>query len=95
MVISIDYFTKWVEAKLLASVTRIQMEKFMWEHIIYRFGVPHKSSLTMESSFPKGYFLFFCKGLKIKQSFTSVYHPQGNGQVEVSNRDIVNELNEG
>ncbi|RDX72890.1 hypothetical protein CR513_47573, partial [Mucuna pruriens] len=28
----------------------------------------------------------FCKGLQIKQSFTSVEHPQSNGQAEVVNK---------
>ena len=34
LVIAIDYFTKWVEAKPLASVTGRHIEKFVWEHII-------------------------------------------------------------
>ncbi|XP_071700134.1 uncharacterized protein [Rutidosis leptorrhynchoides] len=34
----------------------------------------------------------FCEKLQIKQTFTSVYHPQGNGQVEVTNRDILKGL---
>jgi hypothetical protein len=41
LVVAIDYFTKWVEAKTLASVTGRHMEKFIWEHIIYHIGVPH------------------------------------------------------
>ncbi|GJR70417.1 putative reverse transcriptase domain-containing protein [Tanacetum coccineum] len=39
--------------------------------------------------FIEGTFLVFCQKLSILQAFTSVYHPQANGQVEVSNRDIV------
>ena len=30
LVVAIDYFTKWVEAKLLASVAGRHMEKFVW-----------------------------------------------------------------
>ncbi|GKD38661.1 reverse transcriptase domain-containing protein, partial [Tanacetum coccineum] len=39
--------------------------------------------------FAEGIFAVFCQKLGILQSFTSVYHPQANGQVEVTNRDIV------
>ncbi|XP_071741277.1 uncharacterized protein [Rutidosis leptorrhynchoides] len=39
--------------------------------------------------FAEGIFLGFCERLKIKQTFTSVYHPQGNGQVEVTNKEII------
>ncbi|GJR65821.1 reverse transcriptase domain-containing protein [Tanacetum coccineum] len=31
----------------------------------------------------------FCERFKIKQTFTSVYHPQGNGLIEVTNKEIV------
>ncbi|GJV13641.1 reverse transcriptase domain-containing protein [Tanacetum coccineum] len=42
-----------------------------------------------EKQFIEGIFLIFCQRLGILQGFTSVYHPQANGQVEVTNRDIV------
>ncbi|GJR30389.1 reverse transcriptase domain-containing protein [Tanacetum coccineum] len=40
LVVSIDYFIKWVEGKLLTSTTGKHMEKFVWEHIMCRFGRP-------------------------------------------------------
>ncbi|GJW08135.1 reverse transcriptase domain-containing protein [Tanacetum coccineum] len=39
--------------------------------------------------FAEGTFPVFCKKLGTLQAFTSVYHPQANGQVEVTNREIV------
>lgn len=34
LVVEIDYFTKWVEAKPLASIRKITIKKFIWEFII-------------------------------------------------------------
>ncbi|XP_022032429.1 uncharacterized protein LOC110933519 [Helianthus annuus] len=42
IIVVVDYFTKWVEAKALASTTAMMVRKFIWEHIIYRFGLPLK-----------------------------------------------------
>nr|XP_043619948.1 uncharacterized protein LOC122591770 [Erigeron canadensis] len=53
------------------------------------FGIPHTIISDNGPQFAKGIFPEFCKNLLIKQSFTSVYHPQGNGQVEVTNREII------
>ena len=89
LVVAIDYFTKWVEAKPLATTNGDQMKKFVWEHIICRFGIPHTIVSDNGPQFAKGVFPEFCKQLQIQQSFTSVYHPQGNGQVEVTNREII------
>ncbi|GJR72932.1 reverse transcriptase domain-containing protein [Tanacetum coccineum] len=41
------------------------------------------------TQFEEGVFPQFCERLKIKQAFTSVYHPQGNGLTEVTNKEIV------
>ncbi|KAL0394312.1 UNVERIFIED_CONTAM: hypothetical protein Slati_4397400 [Sesamum latifolium] len=34
----------------------------------------------------------WCQGLRIKQRFTTVAHPQANGQIEVTNRILVQEI---
>nr|GEU81622.1 reverse transcriptase domain-containing protein [Tanacetum cinerariifolium]GEU81915.1 reverse transcriptase domain-containing protein [Tanacetum cinerariifolium] len=37
---AIDYFTKWIEAKPVATITGNQIKKFVWENIVYKFGLP-------------------------------------------------------
>jgi len=41
LIVAIDYFTKWIEAKPLATITTQQVQQFVWKDIIYRYGVPH------------------------------------------------------
>ena len=41
VVVTCDYFTKWVEADALPAITQEAIEKFIWQSIICRFGVPH------------------------------------------------------
>ncbi|XP_071719402.1 uncharacterized protein [Rutidosis leptorrhynchoides] len=52
---------------------------------------PNQASMIIREMH-EGIFPGFCEKLQIKQTFTSVYHPQGNGQVEVTNRDILKGL---
>ena len=40
LVVGIDYFTKWVEAEPLASITQQNVKNFVWKNIVYRFRVP-------------------------------------------------------
>nr|GFC59168.1 reverse transcriptase domain-containing protein [Tanacetum cinerariifolium] len=35
-----DYFTKWIEAKAVATITAGQVKKFVWDNIVCRFGIP-------------------------------------------------------
>ncbi|XP_071713322.1 uncharacterized protein [Rutidosis leptorrhynchoides] len=55
-------------------------------------GYPKKSFSDNGKQFTEDIFPGFCEKLQIKQTFTSVYHPQWNGQVEVTNRDILKGL---
>nr|KYP35921.1 hypothetical protein KK1_043008 [Cajanus cajan] len=41
LLVAIDYFTKWVEACLLAKITTKNIQKFTWKSIICKFGIPH------------------------------------------------------
>ena len=34
LVVNIDYFTKWVEFKALATITKKNVRKFVWRNII-------------------------------------------------------------
>jgi hypothetical protein len=43
----VDYFTKWVEAKPLANIKAPTTQKFFWQNIICRFGVPRE--LTVDN----------------------------------------------
>jgi len=40
LLVTVDYFTKWVEAEAVASITEREVRKFIWKTIIIRFGVP-------------------------------------------------------
>ncbi|RDY06412.1 hypothetical protein CR513_09606, partial [Mucuna pruriens] len=81
LVVAVDYLTKWIEAEPIASITTKKIKRFFWKRIICRFGIPTKIG-TVE----------FCKELKIKQLFTSVEHPQSNGQAEAANKVILRGL---
>nr|GEW59059.1 hypothetical protein [Tanacetum cinerariifolium] len=42
LIVAMDYFTKWVEAKTVATITRSQVKKFVWDNIVCRFGLPEE-----------------------------------------------------
>nr|KYP72882.1 Gypsy retrotransposon integrase-like protein 1 [Cajanus cajan] len=41
LIVAVDYFTKWIEAEPLTSITAVNVQKFMWKNIITQFGIPH------------------------------------------------------
>ncbi|KAL0426453.1 UNVERIFIED_CONTAM: hypothetical protein Slati_2820100 [Sesamum latifolium] len=89
LLVAVDYFTKWVEAKPLARITEGKVTKFIWKNIIYRFGIPREIISDNGHQFQGRKIQEWCQGLRIKQRFTTVAHPQANGQVEVTNRILV------
>ena len=42
ILVSIDYFTKWVEVSSYVRLTAAKVAKFIRSHIICRYGVPHE-----------------------------------------------------
>ena len=40
LLVAVDYFTKWVEAKTLATITEAKVRSFVWKNIVCRFGIP-------------------------------------------------------
>nr|GEW17653.1 hypothetical protein [Tanacetum cinerariifolium] len=40
LIVAIDYFIKWIEAKPVETIMGVQVKKFMWDNIVCRFGLP-------------------------------------------------------
>jgi hypothetical protein len=85
---AVDYFTKWVEAKALANITAPRIQKFFWQNIICRFGVPRELTVDNGKQFDCYTFKEYCKTLGTHAKFSSIYHPQSNGAVERANNLI-------
>ena len=92
LIVAIDYFTKWIEAKPLAKITTKQVAQFLWENIICRYGIPRILVTDNGLQFNNQEFKKYCEENAIELRFTSVAHPQGNGQAEVANRIILDGL---
>ena len=40
LIVGIDYFTKWVEAEALATITKKNVRSFVWKNIVCKYGIP-------------------------------------------------------
>ena len=40
VIMAVDYFTKWVKAEPMATITAAKVISFVTKNIIYRYGVP-------------------------------------------------------
>jgi IS30 family transposase len=89
ILIATNYFTKWVEAIPLKSVTFKNMIDFVKEHIIYRFGSFQTITTDQGTMFTSGEFEEFAVSMRIKLLNSSPYYAQANGQAEASNKGIV------
>jgi hypothetical protein len=88
IVVAIKYFTRWIEAKPLATITLEIVKKFFWQNIICRFGVLRTLTMDNGKQFDLDKFKEFCQSIVTKIAFTSVYHLESNGAVERANRIV-------
>ncbi|XP_074324262.1 uncharacterized protein LOC141661177 [Apium graveolens] len=92
IVVVVDYVTKWIEARPLAKICGKEMVEFLMEYIIFRFVVPRIVVTDNGTQFVGEKFTQILSQLRIKHIKSSVAYPQANGQVEVSNRIILQGL---
>ena len=85
LVVGIDYFTKWVEAKPLAKITQQNVKNFIWMNLKCRFGVPRELISDNGQQFDNALFKDFCEQFGIQNHYSSPAHHQANGQAEVAN----------
>jgi len=88
-VVAIDYSTKWIEAEPLAKITAKNVLRFFKRNILARFRVPTLVVSDNKTQFTDQRFQDYLRNIGIKQSFTSVEHPQANGLAEAANKVIL------
>jgi IS30 family transposase len=86
--VAVEYFTKWIEARAVSTITSKTAQKFFWQNIVCRFGVPSELTVDNGKQFDNQDFRDFCFSIGTKPVFASVYHPQSNGVVEHANDKI-------
>ena len=50
LLVSTDYFTKWVKTEPLANIRDADVKRFVWRNIVTRFGIPRVLSQTTGSN---------------------------------------------
>ena len=67
-------------------------KRFIWKNIVTRFGVPYAFISDIGLQFDSKAFRKYCSDLGIKNRYSTLAYPQGNGQAEAINKVIVNGL---
>lgn len=92
IVVSIDYYTKWVLAKALARILEIDIIELFMELIIFRFEVPRIVVTDNGTQFVGAEIEKTLAELEIRHVKSSVAYPQSNRQVEITNKAILQGL---
>ena len=72
LIVTVEYFTKWVEAKPLATINAEHVKKFIWEFIICRFGLPMEIVSDNGAQFADDKLKTWLAHMGVNQIFTSV-----------------------
>ncbi|XP_075665914.1 uncharacterized protein LOC142635678 [Castanea sativa] len=89
ILVATEYFTKWVEVVSLKKATGPVVANFIREHIICRFGIPHKIVTDNGTPFVNKNVRKLLDHRHIKDRKSTPYYPQGNGQAKATNRVLL------
>jgi len=92
LVVAVDYFIKWPEAKALAAITTMNIKNLLWRSIVCRFGIPHAFVTDNGKQFDCGPFREWCPEFRNRNYYSTPLHPKANGQVEATNKTLVRTL---
>ena len=92
IVVAVDYFTKWPEAKPIPKATAEEVSIFIFEDIICRHGSPQKILTDRGSHFNNQLIKELTNKFQVKHGFSTPYHPKTNGLVERFNKTLCESL---
>ena len=78
MLVTVDKFSKWIEARPIGKIKSEQAVLFFTD-IVFRFGVPNSIITDNGTQFTGKKFLAFYDSFHIRVDWSAVAHPQMNG----------------
>ncbi|CAN6557531.1 unnamed protein product [Malus baccata var. baccata] len=88
ILLAVDYVSRWVEAKATHTNDSKVVADFVKTNIFARFGMPRVLISDGGSHFCNRTIEALLKKYNVTHKVSTPYHPQTNGQAEVSNREI-------
>ncbi|XP_052291981.1 uncharacterized protein LOC127900787 [Citrus sinensis] len=92
VLLATNYFIKWVEASAYSSITSKEVTKFLKSNIITRFSLLRIIVSDNGKQFQNAYMEKLCQEQGIEHRFSSCSYPQENGQAEITNQTIFDNL---
>jgi len=92
IIVAMDYFTKWPEAKAVKEATAKEVSTFILEEIICRHGCPKRILSDRGSHFNNEMIKELMGKFKIKHGFSTPYKPKTNGLVKRFNKTLKESL---
>ena len=88
ILLAVDYVSKWVEAIACPRNDAITVVRFIQRNILSRFRALRTIISDEGSHFSNKVFAKLMSRYGIKHLMGLSYHPQSNGESEISNREI-------
>eukprot|EP00253_Pinus_taeda_P027379 PITA_27379 len=92
IIVCTDYLNKWAKTKAIKASIEENVDEFLRENVFYKFGYPRELVTYQGNQFTSSMIEELLSHHKIKHRTSTPYHPQANGQAEVTNRALENIL---
>ena len=92
ILVALDYVAKWVETISIRINDHRVVNKFIASNIFSPLSCPRVIISDGRPHFTNSHFRTLLRKYGVHHRVTTPYHPQENGQVEVSNREVKNIL---
>ncbi|CAM9000551.1 unnamed protein product [Rhodiola kirilowii] len=88
ILVAVDYVSKWVEAKATRCDDAKTVVEFLRTNIFSRYGVPKAIISDQGTHFCNRMMASTLRHYGVHHRTSTAYHPQTNGQAEISNQEI-------
>ena len=88
VMVLMNHFTRYTRAYVTKDQKALTAAKTLYEGFISIFGAPERILMDQGKAFTSEVVEQLCSQFGISQLTTTIYHPQGNGQVERAHQTL-------